>query len=45
MGQTWPLGNLVRLGISHPSTLFDKWRTIPLVDDAYKVIDLHRTSF
>ena len=39
------VGNLLRFGISHPCTAFDKWRVIPLVDDSYKVIDLYRTYF
>jgi D-serine deaminase-like pyridoxal phosphate-dependent protein len=38
-------GELVRLGVSHPCTAFDKWRTIPVVDDAYRVVDLLRTYF
>lgn len=28
------IGDVVRLGISHPCTAFDKWRTIPLIDSA-----------
>jgi len=27
-------GDIVRLGISHPCTAFDKWRTIPIIDSA-----------
>ncbi|MGM7697674.1 alanine racemase [Microbacterium sp. A84] len=27
------LGDVVRLGLSHPCTAFDKWRAIPLIDD------------
>lgn len=27
-------GDVVRLGISHPCTAFDKWRTIPLIESA-----------
>jgi D-serine deaminase-like pyridoxal phosphate-dependent protein len=27
-------GDVIRLGISHPCTAFDKWRTIPLIDSA-----------
>jgi D-serine deaminase-like pyridoxal phosphate-dependent protein len=38
-------GELVRLGISHPCTAFDKWRVIPLVDDSYHVVDLLDTYF
>ncbi len=39
------VGARVRFGISHPCTAFDKWRTIPLVDDNYNVIDIYRTCF
>jgi D-serine deaminase-like pyridoxal phosphate-dependent protein len=38
-------GELVRLGISHPCTAFDKWRTIPIVDDSYRVVDVIDTYF
>jgi D-serine dehydratase len=38
-------GDLVCLGISHPCTTFDKWRAIPVVDDAYRVIDVVHTFF
>jgi D-serine deaminase-like pyridoxal phosphate-dependent protein len=38
-------GELVRLGISHPCTAFDKWRVVPIVDDAYRVVDLIDTYF
>lgn len=29
-----PIGSVVRLGLSHPCTAFDKWRLVPLIDDA-----------
>jgi D-serine deaminase-like pyridoxal phosphate-dependent protein len=38
-------GDLVCLGISHPCTMFDKWRVIPVVDDSYRVIDAVHTFF
>jgi D-serine deaminase-like pyridoxal phosphate-dependent protein len=38
-------GELVRLGISHPCTAFDKWRVIPVVDDDDRVTDLRHTYF
>ena len=38
-------GELVRLGISHPCTAFDRWRVIPVVDDSYRVVDLLDTYF
>ena len=41
--------HVVRLGLSHPCTAFDKWRLIPVVDDADAadpvVVDLIRTYF
>lgn len=42
------VGDVVRLGLSHPCTAFDKWRWIPLLDgngDDPRVIDLIRTYF
>ena len=43
------VGQVVRLGLSHPCTAFDKWRWIPLVDHADepdpRVADLVRTFF
>jgi D-serine dehydratase len=41
----WRVGDLVASGISHPCTAFDKWRFIPVVDDAYNVIDGVLTFF
>jgi D-serine deaminase-like pyridoxal phosphate-dependent protein len=38
-------GELVRLGISHPCSAFDRWRMIPVVDDAYRVVDVIETYF
>ena len=38
-------GDLVRFGISHPCTAFDKWREIPVVDDADRVVDVLHTYF
>ncbi|MGV8897532.1 MAG: alanine racemase [Rhodoglobus sp.] len=28
------VGDVLRLGLSHPCTAFDKWRVIPMIDDA-----------
>ena len=36
-------GDLLRFGISHPCTAFDKWRDIPVVDDEYRVVDVLHT--
>ena len=38
-------GDLVRFGISHPCTAFDKWRHIPVVDDDHRVVDVLQTYF
>lgn len=38
-------GDLIRCGISHPCTAFDKWSVIPVVDDSYTVTGLIRTHF
>lgn len=32
--ETLPVGTVIRLGLSHPCTAFDKWRLIPILDDA-----------
>ena len=48
-GDTAPVGAVLRLGLSHPCTAFDKWTLIPVLDDADsadpKVVDLVRTFF
>ncbi|GAA5188747.1 alanine racemase [Rugosimonospora acidiphila] len=38
-------GDVLRFGISHPCSAFDRWRVIPVVDDADRVTDLIRTYF
>ncbi|MGI8330288.1 alanine racemase [Actinomadura scrupuli] len=48
-GREVELGQVVRLGLSHPCTVLDKWTLIPVVDDADGerpvVVDLIRTWF
>ncbi|WP_380281488.1 amino acid deaminase [Kitasatospora purpeofusca] len=48
-GDLAPVGAVLRLGISHPCTAFDKWTLIPVLDDASaaepKVTGLVRTFF
>jgi D-serine deaminase-like pyridoxal phosphate-dependent protein len=39
------VGDVLRFGISHPCTAFDKWRWIPVVDDAGVVVDVLSTCF
>jgi D-serine dehydratase len=43
--QALRVGDLVALGISHPCTTFDKWRWMPVVDDARTVVDAVVTCF
>ncbi len=38
-------GDLVRCGISHPCTAFDRWRVIPMLDDDDRVADAVATFF
>ena len=38
-------GDLIRFGISHPCTAFDKWRDIPVVDADRRVVDVLHTYF
>ncbi|MFC7531268.1 alanine racemase [Actinoplanes sp. GCM10030250] len=42
-GVTVEPGELIRFGISHPCTAFDKWRDIPLVDEDRRVVDVLHT--
>jgi len=39
------VGDLLRFGISHPCTAFDKWRHIPVVDGDHRVVDVLHTYF
>ncbi len=39
------VGDLLGCGISHPCTSFDRWRAIPVVDDAHNVVGSVRTFF
>lgn len=39
------VGDLVQVGMSHPCTSFDKWRSIPLVSPTYDVLDVVETIF
>jgi len=44
-----PIGDVLRLGLSHPCTAMDKWSLVPVIDDADAaepaVVDLVRTYF
>lgn len=39
------VGDWLGCGISHPCTAFDKWRSIPMIDEQYRVIELIETMF
>lgn len=39
------VGDLVRCGISHPCSAFDRWRVIPVLDDHDRVVDAVATYF
>jgi D-serine dehydratase len=38
-------GDMIGFDISHPCLTFDRWRTIPIVDADYRVVDLVQTFF
>ncbi|MDQ0643013.1 alanine racemase [Microbacterium murale] len=46
-GGNLAIGDLVRLGLSHPCTAFDKWTVLPVVEsvDSDVVVDLIHTFF
>ena len=44
-GPSPSVGDTMGFGISHPCTAFDKWRTVPVVDDARRVVDVVTTRF
>jgi D-serine dehydratase len=39
------VGDMIGFDISHPCLTFDKWRTLPLLDAQYRVVDVIRTYF
>lgn len=39
------VGTWLRFGVSHPCTVFDKWRVMPEVDAGGRVVDVIRTFF
>ncbi|MDX6230957.1 MAG: hypothetical protein QOI76_4347, partial [Frankiales bacterium] len=43
-GDDLEVGDVVRLGLSHPCTAFDKWQLIPMVRHGV-VVELVRTYF
>jgi D-serine dehydratase len=39
------VGDMVAFNISHPCLTFDKWRTLPILDEHYNVVDVVQTYF
>jgi D-serine dehydratase len=39
------VGDMVGFDICHPCLTFDKWRTLPVLDSAYNVVDIVQTYF
>lgn len=39
------VGDMIAFDVSHPCLTFDKWRTLPVLDAEYRVIDVIRTFF
>lgn len=44
-GDGLAVGDLLGCGLAHPCTVFDKWRSMPVVDDDYGVLSAVRTYF
>ncbi len=39
------VGDMLAFDISHPCLTFDKWRTLPVLDSTYQVVDVIQTYF
>ena len=39
------VGDMVGFNISHPCLTFDKWRTLPILDEHFNVVDVVQTYF
>jgi D-serine dehydratase len=39
------VGDMIAFDISHPCLTFDRWRTIPVIDSQYRVVDMVQTFF
>ena len=39
------VGDMLAFDISHPCLTFDKWRTLPMLDAGYRVVDVIQTCF
>jgi D-serine dehydratase len=39
------VGDMIGFDISHPCLTFDRWRTIPIINNQYEVVDIAQTYF
>ena len=39
------VGDMIAFDISHPCLTFDRWRTIPIIDSEYRVVNIVQTFF
>jgi D-serine dehydratase len=44
-GDDLRVGDMIGFDICHPCLTFDKWRTLPIVDGHYQVVDIVQTFF
>jgi D-serine dehydratase len=44
-GDDLRVGDMIGFDICHPCLTFDKWRTLPIVDAQYQVVDIVQTFF
>jgi len=44
-GDDLRVGDMIGFDISHPCLTFDKWRTLPVLDAQYRVVDVVQTFF
>ncbi|MFV2064719.1 MAG: hypothetical protein ACC726_14595 [Chloroflexota bacterium] len=44
-GDEVSVGDTIGFGVAHPCSAFDRWRFIPVVDEAYDIIDVYETLF
>ena len=44
-GDDLRVGDMIGFDICHPCLTFDKWRTLPIVDAQYQVVDIIQTFF
>jgi D-serine dehydratase len=39
------VGDMIGFDISHPCLTFDKWRTLPILNSGFQVVDIVQTFF